>query len=88
MVSSRDETLDCCAGATLLSLQPHPRPAALAAVDKYHAGVFKRATEARPCCSDLSQAPYRRGGLAVVTNGEIGPKAVSQAESIPPKRPR
>lgn len=47
-----------------LSLQPHPRLAALAAVDKYHAGVFKRATRARPCCSGLSQAriPVRRLG--------------------------
>src|SRR3954464_12422912 len=47
-----------------LSLQPHLRPAALAAVDKYHAGVFKRATRARPCCSGLSQAriPVRRLG--------------------------
>ena len=32
--------------------------------------------------------PSRHGGLAVVTNGEIGPKALSQAESIPAKRPR
>lgn len=36
MVSSRDETLDCCAGATLLSLQPHPRPAALSPVGRGH----------------------------------------------------
>jgi hypothetical protein len=47
-----------------LSPQPHLRPAAHAAVDKYHAGVFKRATRARPCCSGLSQAriPVRRLG--------------------------
>jgi hypothetical protein len=62
MVSSRDETLDCCAGATLAKPSAAPPARRLAAVD--HAGVFKRATRARPCCSGLSQAriPVRRLG--------------------------